>query len=571
MASCAATNLDANERVTDGDKSLAGGDVRKPMDSLTNNARADPVSGGPSRRRRPLDYVGVLAVAVLGYFSLWVPWGGDTALFGTAARTLNAGGIYLRDFWDIKQPGIYWFYQVADLLPGPLWVPSRVLTVVWMVGLAFLVRHVAVMTVKSIWLQRLAPLIVVGPLMLTGGPDFLGVPESLIGLPLLGSAVLLAHSVMNTRFRASLLFTAGLVGSVALFLKVQYIFVLAVFLVSAVLGGRRHRLTTGLGEALKFTSWYVVGLVVPVVGYVALTVGQGQFRLLLATTFAFPRAISALGTLHDHSLYKPFLKAAVKVLAPWVVLAGLAIPLWRRLPTLLVATALAWSAATVAIIAIQRPSLYQTHALLVPLGLIAMWVVDVLIAEWSEQTARWESVVAIAAVAVAAATWLFVPSDGSSRAGLAADVVRSGGVPSENALVEVAEKSSLEFVQQELVAGTAPRSADSLYVLGHPLLYVLLDQSQAIEINGWSSEFAVPAQWSGTERELRRTRPGLVAVSDHSMQFLAKDAPGILTLLERKYTKTAVPELGLTWFSRIDPRGLGPVPPTSEGILLEAP
>ncbi len=529
------------------------------------------MGGGTTERRRPADFVGVLGVAVLGYFALWVPWGGDAALFGTAARTLNDGGIYLRDFWDIKQPGIYWFYQAADLFPGPLWLPSRVLTALWLLGLAFLVSHVALLTVKSVWLRRLAPLIVVGPLLLTGGPEFLGLPESLIGLPLLGSAVLLAHGVLNRRFRAQLLIAAGFVGSVALFLKLLYVLVLAVFVVAAILGGRRHQLITGPGQALKVAACYALGLVIPIAVFVTLTVSQGQLALLLATTLAFPPAINALGTLHDPSLYKPFVKVAVWVLAPWVVLVGLVIPLWRKLPTLLVGTAIAWAATTVAIIAIQRPSFYQTHALLVPLGLVAIWVLDALIAERADHRARWESVVAIAVVAAAAVGWLFLSFDGSSRAGLAAEVVRSGGVPNERALLDVAQKTSEGFVRQALVASTAPRPADSLYVIGNPWLYVLLDQRQAIEINGWSPEFAVPAQWSETERELRRTRPGLVAVDDSVVHYLEGGAPGVVAFLDDQYTKTEAPELGMTWYSRIDPKGLGPTAPTSEGNLLEAP
>ena len=529
------------------------------------------VSSGRVGRRRPYDYIGVVAVALLGYFSLWVPWTGDPALFGTAARTLNDGGTYLRDFWDIKQPGIYWFYQAADRLTGPLWLPSRVMTALWLVGLALLVLHVAAATVKSLWLRRLSPLIVVGPLLLTGGSEFLGVPENLIGLPLLGSAVLLAHGLGNRRFRAPLVAAAGAVGAVALLLKLPYVLVLAVFVVAAILGGRRNRLVTGAREAAKVVGWFSVGLAIPLSVVVAQSIAQGQLSLLLATTFGFPPAISALGTLYEYSYYIDFMKAGLWVLAPWAVLCGLAIPLWRKLPTLLVGTALAWAATTVVIIAIQKPNPYQTHALLVPLGLVVLWVLDALIDVRAGQGARWETVVAITAIAGAVLGWVFLPYHGSSRASFAVEVVRAGGVPNRDALLQVALGSTPEFAKQEALADSAPGPADSLFVLGHPLLYVLLDQRQAIEINGWSPEFAVPAQWSETERELRRTRPGLVAVDDFSMPYLVQGAPGIVAFLDDQYTETDVPELGITWFSRIDPDGLGPVPPTPEGNLLAWP
>ena len=42
---------------------------------------------------------------------LWFPGDGDQTVFEVGARRLSDGGVYYRDFWDIKQPGIYWFFQ----------------------------------------------------------------------------------------------------------------------------------------------------------------------------------------------------------------------------------------------------------------------------------------------------------------------------------------------------------------------------------------------------------------------------------------------------------------------------
>ena len=55
----------------------------------------------------------------VGALHLWYPFSGDQALFALGADELRHGRHLYTDFWDNKQPGIYWFFLAARQLLGP--------------------------------------------------------------------------------------------------------------------------------------------------------------------------------------------------------------------------------------------------------------------------------------------------------------------------------------------------------------------------------------------------------------------------------------------------------------------
>ena len=69
----------------------------------------------------------LLVVALLAALHLRYPLEQDQAMFMTAARELADGARMYRDYWDMKQPGIYWWYQAAGSMfgfdaPGLRWM-----------------------------------------------------------------------------------------------------------------------------------------------------------------------------------------------------------------------------------------------------------------------------------------------------------------------------------------------------------------------------------------------------------------------------------------------------------------
>ena len=69
-------------------------------------------------RPRRLELASLGVILVLGAVHLPYPFGGDQALFTIGARELDRGAVLYRDFWDFKQPAIFWFYWLAGRLFG---------------------------------------------------------------------------------------------------------------------------------------------------------------------------------------------------------------------------------------------------------------------------------------------------------------------------------------------------------------------------------------------------------------------------------------------------------------------
>lgn len=98
--------------------------------------RAGPGWREPSSRRLlpAVSALSLIVVTMLGISRLWDPPGGDQALFLLGASVLHSGGMLYRDFWDLKQPGIFEFYLAAGIPFGFTSVAALILGLgLWLV------------------------------------------------------------------------------------------------------------------------------------------------------------------------------------------------------------------------------------------------------------------------------------------------------------------------------------------------------------------------------------------------------------------------------------------------------
>ena len=60
----------------------------------------------------------LLVIAVVGALKLLTPFDGDQALFLYFAQAIDQGERLYLDIWDMKQPGIFWFYWLGGKMFG---------------------------------------------------------------------------------------------------------------------------------------------------------------------------------------------------------------------------------------------------------------------------------------------------------------------------------------------------------------------------------------------------------------------------------------------------------------------
>ncbi len=153
--------------------------------------------------------------ALSAAISLWVPFTGDQYFFAVGAREIAGGARLYLDFWDVKQPGIYWIYLVASYFPLELAQAVRAMeNVSWAVTSLLAMRIVAAATAGSS-IAVMTPALVGGAVLLAAPSWHLSQVESFAVLPIM----YIAHELTCGRLRASRWLSVGVALACLAFLK----------------------------------------------------------------------------------------------------------------------------------------------------------------------------------------------------------------------------------------------------------------------------------------------------------------------------------------------------------------
>jgi hypothetical protein len=102
--------------------------------------------------------------------------GDDQALLAVGAAEMSNGALLYRDFWDVKQPGIYWFYLAAGTLFGFDEVGIHTFELVYMVAFAAVLLISLKGYYKNAAIARLVPLLTIGVYYTVSGQQLFGRP-----------------------------------------------------------------------------------------------------------------------------------------------------------------------------------------------------------------------------------------------------------------------------------------------------------------------------------------------------------------------------------------------------------
>lgn len=152
---------------------------------------------------------------VLGGFTVFYSWTGSTSIFSYVAYRILEGGVAYLHGWDIKGPGVYYFFALAHGVFGPSPMAFRILEVLWETATALVLAAIAV----RIYGKQAAALFAgLGYLVLYFSQNFwnFAISDGLLNLPLaLGFLILLRALQQDRGWQWGL---AGfLVGVTALF------------------------------------------------------------------------------------------------------------------------------------------------------------------------------------------------------------------------------------------------------------------------------------------------------------------------------------------------------------------
>jgi hypothetical protein len=494
------------------------------------------------------------AIVLIGLLQLAQPFFQDQAFFTIGAEAMNRGRVLYRDFWDIKQPGIFVFYLVAGKLFGFREIGIHLFELLYMTALSVVLIRTCRHYYKVPVLSVLAPLLTVGVYYAVAGVSQTGQVESLAGFPLFLCLWFAHRATRDRESGARNFFLCGLMGGMALLLKLMFLPIVLCFALSALMYVRRKSSPAVLVFPIRHAGAFVAGVLLPLLAmtvYFGLTGAMGiAFYTFLvyplrAITHLPPAGASRLNDGMQWFLYHFAPELSLAFIGAWWS--------WKRSKDFLTVNLVLWLGAGAVVVLLQCLSWWRYHYMLffVPLGLLATKGIDEIcqlfrgaqISPW--RAGRVASILAMVLLFSPMLSSLGLKTLSLARHGFAIGkehrLEYQGRFPEAQYQNVLAEVSFLS--QPESLAG-------DIYVVGHPLYYFLSGRQPAIALNGSGIEIFLPEQWRSLSSQLRQARPVYIFISALDRNLFQTGTPESVDFIAQNYRVLRTDSIG-TWYVRL--------------------
>lgn len=504
----------------------------------------------------------VLAICfALGVLNLWNPFTYDQALFAMGADRLLHGGLLYRDYWDTKQPGIFWFFALGIRLFGLSEEGVHLLELAWFTAFAAVLIGSLRRAFDHRWGPSAAALLVVGFYWAITRDWHQTQPEGLVQLPLFVATWWALEAAREPRGAFGRWLVAGVAGGVVGVFKLLLVALPGLFwigLLGARLFDKRPGAAREVGMALLALA---IGFAIPIGGMLAVLGTQGLLADAWYTWVVYPKAVTA--RIHGlplkaweetfHWFFERWSAAlALALVGAWTSLRGRQATLARLL--------IVWLVAGFGLLLMQKFSGWEYHLMLflLPLGLFAARGLDALarpLAELRPPGAPRERgwLLAIAALAVLAnpLSSVFVKA-----AELAKDRFVTSPAMRTRHMLRVSQGGGYYRFGEEVAFLAAPEARPGpIYVIGNPIVNWLSRRPLAVPRSGGILfQYTTAEEWADTARRLEAAKTPYVFVEAPKLEQLEAARPtsnAILDVLATRYRVMRTSAYG-TWFERND-------------------
>jgi uncharacterized MnhB-related membrane protein len=272
-----------------------------------------------------IDFLVLIAIFLIGLVHLPFPFDGDQAFFRLGAWEMQQGKVLYRDFWDIKQPGIFCFYFLAGTLFGFDEIGIHVFELIYMV----LFSIILLLTLKSYFqhqiIASLVPLLTVGVYYIVSGAWDLTQVEALVGFPLFICLWLTFKSFKKEgKQRFYLLLLSGFIGGIVLLFKFLLLLILISFWLTLLIYSiliQRHGIQKILVEI--FLPIFI-GIIFPLLVITSYFVSVNSFSIVYETFFIYPPLLVA-NAAFDKSEFISGIKWFLQSFYPLILMALIAV------------------------------------------------------------------------------------------------------------------------------------------------------------------------------------------------------------------------------------------------------
>lgn len=476
-------------------------------------------------------------VAVLALIHVPFPFDGDQAMFAVYAHAMRHGDRLYVDFWDVKQPGIFFFYLVSGSLFGFREIGVHIGELLWALATAVCVQRVLRDRVENAWVADISPLLTVGAFYMAARAWDLAQIEELVALPLLVCVWAAADAGDDPARRRKWMFVSGLAASVVVYFKLIYVPIpIAMWL--CVLRSEEPRPSA---ERRRDVGALLAGFVGPLVPLVLYFVSEHIVGMMWWTYVTHPPAVvrhlepAPVSRLTSGTIY--FLQQFAWLLA--VAVAAVAMRRRERRFQLpddpLVAGLVVWFALAWLTIIVQNQWGYLFMLAVVPLGMLAAIGLDRLVTQYRNgQVSR--RVVRVIAGATALLAIVPLATLGHAANELASSDFALTAAGRERFQIEMGGYYLTARIDADWVRAPG-RDPGAIQVEGNPLIQYLSGRPMAMRENGWAPNQSDARLWRWTREELRADRPVYLFFDDPSFAIMATRSPATQRVVESLYCK----------------------------------
>jgi hypothetical protein len=556
-----------------------------------------------SRPEEPAAAWNALALALMvlaGGLSLAMPFSGDQALFAVYGRQLAHGAVLYRDVFDVKQPGIFWFYASGGRLFGFTEVGIHLLELLYWLAFSILVLLAFPRYFTKRWGAPLVLVFTVVVYYLYADLLDLTQIEILVAFPILLAWWLIDGAQPVNRRALRRYAAAGLAAAAVVLLKYPYVLIVLTFIGYAAIRSRRQGIS--IADIRRSVSVFLVTLLLPLLIVAAYFTSYGQLgRIWWAYFELAPKAQLSSG--RPLSYFVVGVRHFMIGHAPILILAvlGSAHALRDRArPKLdLVVGMLLWCAVGAVTFLFQGWAEYKWSLFTIPLGVLAVVGVEAVgsiarnLGEWPRPPA-----LAVGALLGILAFWIGANAPQSQTLLLASIAVGICAVIAAEflisrpqlrrwmlqvslaalaisiGLIAIAPVKKTDSLMHHDFALTVDARADlrqswnsdygavdadlevirqghmlpgPIYVLGNPLVLLRANRAQAVPILGWGPEIFDDRAWSELESDLRSTLPPYIVVNEFSQALIRSRHPDLMMFIRSRYKIAFIGASG-TWY-----------------------
>jgi hypothetical protein len=473
-----------------------------------------------------LDILILLAVALLGVTKLILPFSNDQAVATLAAVGMRDGAVLYRDLWDVRQPGIFYFFLVGGSLFGFNEVGIHLFELIYMLIFSLILLIALKDQFDNPAIASVVPLFTVGMYYAVSGDWHLTQPESVMAPPAFLSLWFGLKSLQSRGgHRILWLFLSGLMAGLVLIFKLLFLLIVAGFWVTlvykAVLLKDRRPVATLFNIALPLGA----GVAVPLLLMFGHFAYAGVLNLVIWTFFQYPTIAAKEWPLFSRiDVLINGVSWFIANFAPLMALSAIgAYATWRSYITVNLTL---WVSLALLVIVLQPLSWWQYHFMLlfVPLGILAAHGVDALwprLNRLASPAMRWQSPF----IALISLVLLFSPT----LSGLAIKTMllaRNGFLTKEDRLRYQSDfNNDYRVALKETAFLREPGSQPGkVFVLGDVLYYYLSGRDPAIPFLN-AAGYSPPELWEQIVKSLYQTRPAYIFLPRNKLTAVRKYTP----------------------------------------------